>query len=238
VPDSPTLTQRIEEVTGTLDRSSKSLESVMARVDRGEGTLGKLTRDDKLYNNPLKIMPAWLMFTEFMRFVDAPQAAPLSANARRGKQLFKEVGCALCHTPSFTTPGVVNPSIPSQEIGPKTVALRGQPVNLYSDLLVHHMGSTLADNVVQGNAGPDEFRTTPLWGVGQRLFFLHDGRTQDLMVAIQDHFSFRGFDGGDNPVKDRDSFAYGPSEANEVVKNFNSLHENDKQAILDFLRSL
>ena len=194
--------------------------------------------DNELYNNPLKIMPAWLMFTEFMRFVDAPQAAPLSANARRGKQLFKEVGCALCHTASFTTPGIANPSIPSQQIGPKTVALRGQPVNLYSDLLVHHMGSTLADNVVQGNAGPDEFRTTPLWGVGQRLFFLHDGRTQDLMVAIQDHFSFRGFDGGDNPVKDRDSFAYGPSEANEVVKNFNSLHENDKQAILDFLRSL
>jgi phospholipid/cholesterol/gamma-HCH transport system substrate-binding protein len=46
-----TLTQRIDEVTGTLDRSSRSLESVMARVDRGEGTLGKLTKDDKLYNN-------------------------------------------------------------------------------------------------------------------------------------------------------------------------------------------
>jgi phospholipid/cholesterol/gamma-HCH transport system substrate-binding protein len=46
-----TLTQRIDEVTGTLDRSSKSMESVMGRIDRGEGTLGKLTRDDKLYNN-------------------------------------------------------------------------------------------------------------------------------------------------------------------------------------------
>jgi phospholipid/cholesterol/gamma-HCH transport system substrate-binding protein len=46
-----TLTRHIDEVTGTLDRSSKSLESVMGRIDRGEGTLGKLTRDDKLYNN-------------------------------------------------------------------------------------------------------------------------------------------------------------------------------------------
>jgi phospholipid/cholesterol/gamma-HCH transport system substrate-binding protein len=46
-----TLTQRIDEVTGSLDRSSRSLESVMARIDRGEGTLGKLTRDDALYNN-------------------------------------------------------------------------------------------------------------------------------------------------------------------------------------------
>jgi phospholipid/cholesterol/gamma-HCH transport system substrate-binding protein len=46
-----TLTQRIDEVTGSLDRSSRSLESVMARIDRGEGTLGKLTKDDALYNN-------------------------------------------------------------------------------------------------------------------------------------------------------------------------------------------
>jgi len=46
-----TLTQRIDEVTGTLDRSSRSMERVMARIDRGEGTLGKLTKDDSLYNN-------------------------------------------------------------------------------------------------------------------------------------------------------------------------------------------
>jgi CxxC motif-containing protein (DUF1111 family) len=178
------------------------------------------------------------MFTEFMRFVDAPQPAPLTASANRGMHLFKEVGCALCHTPSFKTPGMENPVSPSDQIGSKTVALRGQTVNLYSDLLVHHMGATLADNVVQGNAGPDEFRTTPLWGLGQRLFFLHDGRTQDLMTAIQDHFSFPGFDGGDNPSKDRDSRNYGSSEANETVRRFNRLPEGDKQALLNFLRSL
>lgn len=194
--------------------------------------------NDIEYNNPLKIMPAWLMFTEFMRFVDAPQPGPMSASARHGKQIFKEAGCALCHTPSFKTPGVANPFGPSEQIGPRTVALRGQNVNLYSDLLLHHMGATLADNVVQGDAGPDEFRTTPLWGLGQRLFFLHDGRTQDLMVAIQDHFSFPGFDGGDNPSKDRDSRRYGFSEANETVRRFNRLSEEDKQSVLDFLRSL
>jgi hypothetical protein len=103
---------------------------------------------------------------------------------------------------------------------------------------VHHMGATLADNIVQGNAGPDEFRTTPLWGLGQRLFFLHDGRTSDLMVAIQDHFSGRFSDGGDNPAKDFRSYTYPPSEANRVVERFNNLSETDKQAILDFLRSL
>jgi len=191
-----------------------------------------------LYNDPRKIMPAWLMFAEFMRFVQPPQPAPLTASAQHGKELFSKIGCALCHTPSFLTPGTPNPTNDRQEIGPHSVALRGQAVNLYSDLLVHHMGATLADNIVQGNAGPDEFRTTPLWGLGQRLFFLHDGRTNDLNVAIQDHVSHRFSDGGDNPAKDFHSYTYAPSEANAVVARFNSLSESERQAILDFLRSL
>jgi CxxC motif-containing protein (DUF1111 family) len=161
--------------------------------------------DATFYNNPLKVMPAWLMFTVFMRFVDAPQPAPLSASAQKGQQLFSNVGCALCHTPSMKTLGVANPASASQEIGHKVVALRGQTVNLFSDLLLHGMGATLADNIVQGSADPDEFRTTPLWGIGQRLFFLHDGRTSDLMVAIQDHYSRANSDGGDNPAKDAHS---------------------------------
>jgi CxxC motif-containing protein (DUF1111 family) len=194
--------------------------------------------DDSFYNNPLKIMPAWLMFAEFMRFVDAPRPVPLTATAQQGKDLFSKVGCALCHTPSFQTAGTANPGNEREEIGPHSVALRGQTVNLFSDLLVHHMGSTLADNIVQGNAGPDEFRTTPLWGLGQRLFLLHDGRTTDLNVAIQDHFSRRFSDGGDNPSKDFRSYAYDPSEANAVVERFNTLSEPEKQAIFDFLRSL
>jgi len=191
-----------------------------------------------LYNNPLKIMPAWLMFTVFMRFVDAPQPVALTASAQRGQQLFSTVGCAMCHNPSFQIPGVPNPVNPSQEIGPHTVALRGRSVNLYSDLLVHNMGATLADNISQGAAGPNEFRTTPLWGIGQRLFFLHDGRTSDLLVAIQDHYSAIFSNGGDNPAKDFSSYTYGPSEANSVVNAFNQLSETDKQSILDFLRSL
>jgi CxxC motif-containing protein (DUF1111 family) len=194
--------------------------------------------DPDLYNNPLKIMPAWLMFTEFMRFVDAPRPAPFTASARHGQELFTSTGCALCHTPSFRTPGTSSPQVPAQEIGPHSLALRGQTVNLYSDLLVHHMGATLADNIVQGNAGPDEFRTTPLWGLGQRLFLLHDGRTSDLLVAIRDHRSAAHSDGGDNPERDEQSGSYGPSEANAVVDRFESLREEEKQAVLDFLRSL
>jgi CxxC motif-containing protein (DUF1111 family) len=86
-------------------------------------------------------------------------------------------------------------------------------------------GCGLADDIIQGAAGPDEFRTAPLWGVGQRLFFLHDGRTSDLVVAIKAHFS-------------RAKGEYPDSEANAVVKNFLKLRRTDQQAILDFLRSL
>jgi CxxC motif-containing protein (DUF1111 family) len=191
-----------------------------------------------LYNNPLKIMPAWLMFTVFMRFVDAPHPVTLTSAAQHGQALFSSIGCALCHTPSFTTRGTANPLTQSQEIGPHVVALRGQKVNLYSDLLLHRMGAGLADNVMQGNAGPDEFRTTPLWGLGTRLFFLHDGRTSDLLAAIQAHFSTAFSDGGNNPAKDKFSFTHPPSEANGVILLFNALSETDKQSILDFLRSL
>jgi CxxC motif-containing protein (DUF1111 family) len=192
----------------------------------------------ELYADPLKIMPAWLMFTEFMRLVDAPHPVPLNSSAQRGQRLFSQIGCALCHNPSFPTRGMSNPQGPSQEIGPHVVALRGKTVNLYSDLLVHHMGATLADNIVQGDAGPDEFRTTPLWGLGTRLFLLHDGRTSDLLVAIRDHYSAPHSDGGDNPAKDSQSRGYPPSEANAVIARFAGLSSDDKQAILDFLRDL
>ena len=100
-----------------------------------------------------------------------------------------------------------------------TAALAYQTANLYSDLLVHHMGTNLADDVIQGAAGPDEFRTAPLWGLGKRVFFLHDGRTSNLLQAIQEHSS-------------------PGSEANQVITKFNALPTNLKQDLLNFLRSL
>ena len=87
------------------------------------------------------------------------------------------------------------------------------------------MGPELADDINQGGAGPDEFRTSPLWGLGQRIFFLHDGRTSDLLEAIQAHASQ-----GDG--------RYPASEANQVIAQFNRLPELDKQNILNFLRGL
>ena len=87
------------------------------------------------------------------------------------------------------------------------------------------MGPGLADDVVQGGAGPDEFRTAPLWGLGQRIFFLHDGRTTDLVDAIQTHRS-----GG--------TLKFGPSEANAVIDRYRALGEAEKQDLLNFLRAL
>jgi len=103
--------------------------------------------------------------------------------------------------------------------------LNNKTVNLFSDLLVHHMGPNLADNIIQGNAGPDEFRTAPLWGVGQRIFFLHDGRTSDLLAAIQAHSSDA-------------APPFPASEANASIAAFNALTPQQKLDILNFLRSL
>jgi CxxC motif-containing protein (DUF1111 family) len=104
-------------------------------------------------------------------------------------------------------------------------ALSNVTANLYSDLLIHHMGLSLADDVAQGQAQGDEFRTAPLWGLGQRIFFLHDGRTKNLVNAIIDHSS-----GGDRHYPD--------SEANGVVNNYKRLSSQDQQDLLNFLRSL
>ncbi len=106
-----------------------------------------------------------------------------------------------------------------------TAALRYKNANLYSDLLVHDMGPGLADGVAQGQASGSEFRTAPLWGLGQRLFFLHDGRSDDLLDTINAHQSGSAQQGN-------------ASEASGVVKVFGSLSERQKQDILNFLRSL
>jgi len=118
-----------------------------------------------------------------------------------------------------------------------SAVLQGRPVNLFSDLLVHHMGAGLADNIIQGAAGPDEFRTVPLWGVGQRLFFLHDGRTSDLLQAIKLHFSSANSETAATTTSPATP-AYPASEANAVVQKSFGLSKTDQQAVLDFLRSL
>jgi CxxC motif-containing protein (DUF1111 family) len=156
-------------------------------------------------------------FAIFMRFLDAPRPSASSPGGAdsigRGRQVFSSTGCALCHTPQLRTASA------------SVAALKNQPVNLFSDLALHQMGPRLADGIAQGGAAGDEFRTAPLWGLGQRIFFLHDGRTSDLVQAIQAHAS-------------SGNSQFGASEANRVIGNFNDLSERSKQDLLNFLRSL
>jgi CxxC motif-containing protein (DUF1111 family) len=153
------------------------------------------------------------LFVGFMQFLDQPTPSPDtpggSASISRGRQLFSAIGCTVCHTPSLKTD-------PSNQ----TAGLSNATAKLFSDIEIHHMGTTLVDNVSQGGAGGDQFRTAPLWGAGQRIFFLHDGRCKDLLCAIEAHESNGG-------------------EATTVESIFdNNLSASQKQDILNFLRSL
>lgn len=176
------------------------------------------------FSDPVNVLPVWMTFVTFMRTLDMPKAARQDASARRGAVLFEQVGCSECHTPVMKTRAGINGA-------PLTEALRGKEVPLFSDLLVHHMGSNLADNIIQGGAGPDEFRSAPLWGVGQRVFFLHDGRTNSLVDAIMAHWSSPTRAKGRTP-------AYPASEANKVVENFADLSSREQQDVVNFLRTL
>ncbi len=152
-------------------------------------------------------------FAFFMRLLDQPKPAPPTPQTIQGQQVFNAIGCALCHTPSMTTA--------QSSFAP--AALSGVQANLFSDLLVHNMGSGLADGVSQGSANGNQFRTAPLWGVGQRIFELHDGRcgptNGGLVCAIEAHAS-------------------PGSEANGVINLFNHLPPSQQQALVNFLRSL
>jgi CxxC motif-containing protein (DUF1111 family) len=129
-----------------------------------------------------------------------------------GEAAFNKAGCNVCHMKAMTTGRHV------------TAALANRTANVFSDLLLHDVGT--GDGIRQGNATEYQFRTAPLWGVGQRLFFLHDGRTSDLVEAITAH-------GG---------------EAARVINNFKNLSvggdaqfnltATERQNLVGFLRSL
>lgn len=146
-------------------------------------------------------------FAMFMRLSAPPAPGPSTTSTQNGAALFNSTGCSLCHSTSLTTGQ-------SRYSGMANVTYHP-----YSDFALHHMGWGLADRISQGAAAGDEFRTAPLWGLGQRLFFMHDGRTSDLLQAINAHA--------------------GPqSEANGVISKFKTLSPSQVQDLLNFLRSL
>jgi CxxC motif-containing protein (DUF1111 family) len=154
-----------------------------------------------------------VLFAEFMRLLAPPVPSTNTPGGAQsisnGSSLFKSIGCSTCHTPAIRATQASN----------ITASLGNVTVRAFSDFEIHHMGNGLADNVSQGGAGGDQFRTAPLWGLGQRIFFLHDGRTSNLLTAIADHRS-------------------NGSEATQVAENFASLSAAQQQEVLNFLRSL
>ena len=128
-----------------------------------------------------------------------------------GKKLFYDLGCIGCHTPKYVT---------RRDAPNKAHAF--QLVWPYSDFLLHDMGEGLADGQQVGDAGPREWRTAPLWGIGLtktvngHTFFLHDGRARNLAEAILWH-------GG---------------EAQAARDGFAGLEKSERDALVAFLESL
>src|SRR5262249_605849 len=119
-----------------------------------------------------------------------------------GEQLFNQVGCAKCHVPTMMT-------------GPNSVAaLSNKPVNLFSDLLLHDVGT--GDGIEQGQAKGNDFRPARLWGLSRRTRYMHDGRSNTIEKAILRH-------GG---------------EAQSAVSLLAGLTQSEYDALLSFLGSL
>jgi CxxC motif-containing protein (DUF1111 family) len=148
----------------------------------------------------------------YVRCLQTPnQRDTANPTVKAGSRVFISIGCASCHRPSLTT-------------GYSPIdALSYQTINPYTDLLVHDMGPGLDDGYTEGNAGTSEWRTAPLWGLGLApgvqggsYYLLHDGRAISIEMAIQLH-------GGEAAVS---------------AGRFNNLSQQDRNALIAFLKSL
>jgi CxxC motif-containing protein (DUF1111 family) len=141
-------------------------------------------------------------FTDFMRFLAPVPRGPITLQVQRGEKVFSEIGCASCHVPKMMT-------------GRNSVAaLSNKPVNLFSDLLLHDIGT--GDGIKQGLATGNDFRTAPLWGLSRRGRFMHDASSNKIEDAIQRH----------------------SVEAENARNGFVGLPQSDQDALLAFLDSL
>ena len=162
-------------------------------------------------------VPDTAFFAEFMRATKAPGPDPVLIArpvAQAGAGVFQRSGCAFCHFPNWTTA----PAGTAINGGQFTVpnALANQTIHPYSDFLLHDVAT--GDGIVQngGQQTRNRMRTPPLWGLRLRTNFMHDGNSATLTDAIKRH-------GG---------------EASRAVQQFNNLSPRDKQALLEFMRSL
>jgi CxxC motif-containing protein (DUF1111 family) len=150
----------------------------------------------------------------FMKMTAAPPRGAITADVTAGQALFSTIGCDACHIPTLTT-------APTELTNNKAITYAP-----YSDFAIHDVGGRLYDGITQGEAVPVAWRTAPLWGLGQRLFFMHDGAATTLDQAIDRHYSTS------------DTVPTFNSEANKVKLNYDALTDTQKRQIMAFLRSL
>ena len=162
-----------------------------------------------------------LAFYHFQALVAPPPRKPLVGQfAHLGREVFAEVGCASCHTPTMETGPEYWMVTESGSV--RVPQLENQEVHLYSDLLTHDLGDALADNGgasigrVMGRADGRRWRTTPLWGLRFKKAYLHDGRTASVHDAIMAH----------------------AGEAETVRSRYENLSWRDRLALLWFLHRI
>ena len=141
-------------------------------------------------------------FESFMRFLAPAPRGEITAQVEEGAGVFRRIGCASCHTPTLETGAADSPALAFRRFHP------------YGDFRLHDIGT--GDGIAQADAGPEEIRTAPLWGLRFRGPLLHDGRAGNLIEAIGAH--------------DR--------EARASREGFRRLRGEEREALLAFLRSL
>jgi CxxC motif-containing protein (DUF1111 family) len=127
-----------------------------------------LTSPNDPDNSPIQAL------ADFVTFLAPPPRGPVGRSELAGRMLFKSIGCATCHNPSWQTGGSPVKALNNVDFSP------------YSDFLLHDMGR-LGDGIPQSDAGPREMRTAPLWGLRFQNTLLHDGRAGSVAKAILQH---------------------------------------------------
>jgi CxxC motif-containing protein (DUF1111 family) len=195
------------QIAGALNTDMGVTTTIFPQPDCGSAQTGCGAAGAKLNDADLS------NWTRYISLLGVAARRDLSdAQALQGETLFASAGCTSCHVATLTT-GAQHPF----------AELRNQTIHPYTDLLLHDMGTGLADNLGEANASGAEWRTAPLWSIGLAPgaaggfeAYLHDGRARDLSEAILWH-------GG---------------EAEAAKENFRNMPGTLRAALLKFLKSL
>jgi CxxC motif-containing protein (DUF1111 family) len=143
-------------------------------------------------------------FATFMRFLAPMTRGPVDETVRAGELVFASIGCAACHVPALTTGASSNPLFDRKA------------VPLFSDLLLHDIGTGDGIRQADSTASPGEMKTPPLWGLRARRPLLHDGSAATIEGSIAKH----------------------AGEARLAREGFTRLDDASRAALLAFLRTL